>query len=68
MSSTSLIKTSVIATAVALAGMSSEPAFSADIGKKMESMFNALSNTTAPGVFETETRGVVTAGGLVIRN
>ena len=59
----------VIATAVAIAGLSSSPAFSsADIGKKMEKMFNSLSNTTAPGVFETESRGVITAGGLVVRN
>lgn len=68
MLSTSQIKTSVIAIAVALAGLSSPQAFSADIGKKMESMFNSLSNTTAPGVFETESRGVITAGGLVVRN
>lgn len=66
MQSRNKLKTIAIATSIALLGMSSVA--HADIGSKMNSMFNSLSNTTAPGAFETSARGVVSGGSLVIRN
>lgn len=41
---------------------------SANIQSQMDSMFESMSNTTAPGAYETATRGVIAGGSLKIRN
>lgn len=41
---------------------------SADINSQLTQMFNSMSNTTAPGGFESATRGGVTGGSFVLRN
>lgn len=41
---------------------------SANIQSQMDSMFDSMSNTTAPGAFETATRGVIAGGSMRIRN
>lgn len=35
---------------------------------EMNKMFGSMSNTTAPGVFETSRRGVISGGSVVVRN
>ncbi|MDH3770591.1 MAG: conjugal transfer protein TraH, partial [Nitrospirota bacterium] len=40
----------------------------ADLQAEMNQMFDNLSTTTAPGVFETSRRGVIAAGGAHVRN
>lgn len=35
---------------------------------EMNKMFGSMSNTTAPGVFETSRRGVIAGGSVVVRN
>ena len=60
------LKKIVVATSIALFGMSSVA--NAGMGAKMNSMFNSLSNATSPGAFQTSARGVVSGGSLVIRN
>lgn len=62
---TNRFKSSVFATALALG--CALPAY-ADIGSQMETMFNSLSNTTMPGAYETTARGVLTGGGVTVRN
>ena len=61
------IKKTVLVTAIALMGFTSV-AQGASMSKRMNEMFNSLSNTTKPGAFETSSRGVISAGGLVVRN
>lgn len=41
---------------------------SANIQSQMDSMFESMSNTTAPGAFESATRGVISGGSLRVRN
>lgn len=40
----------------------------ADLQGELEQMFGALSNTTPPGVWETQRRGVISGGSLTTRN
>lgn len=40
----------------------------ANIQSQMDSMFEGMSNSTAPGAFETATRGVISGGSMRIRN
>jgi len=40
----------------------------ANLNQQVNEMFNGLINTTAPGAYKTATRGVVTGGGLMLRN
>jgi conjugative transfer pilus assembly protein TraH len=40
----------------------------ANIQSQMDSMFEGMTNTTAPGAFETATRGVVSGGSMSYRN
>lgn len=41
---------------------------SADINNQLTQMFDSMSNTTAPGGYESATRGGVTGGSFVLRN
>lgn len=41
---------------------------SADINSQLTQMFNSMSNTTAPGGYQSATRGGVTGGSFVLRN
>lgn len=40
----------------------------ANMQQQVNSMFGQLMNVTAPGAYQTATRGVVTGGGVVLRN
>lgn len=40
----------------------------ANIQSQMDFMYDSMSNTTAPGAFETATRGVISGGSMRIRN
>lgn len=39
-----------------------------NLRSEMNKMFGSMSNTTAPGVFETNRRGVISGGSVVVRN
>ena len=59
------IKSLVLATALACSCVI-QPA-NAGIQGTMESIFNSMTNTSKPGVYEGIRRGVVTGGGLSIQ-
>lgn len=40
----------------------------ANLNQQVNEMFNGMINATAPGAYKTATRGVVTGGGVVLRN
>lgn len=40
----------------------------ANLSQQVNAMFNGMINTTSPGAYKTATRGVVTGGGVVLRN
>lgn len=59
-------KPNALALGLALAVFSG--AAMANIQSQMDSMFEGMSNSTAPGAFETATRGVISGGSMRIRN
>ncbi|MDD3744206.1 MAG: conjugal transfer protein TraH [Lentimicrobiaceae bacterium] len=63
----SLLKRSVVITALALIPVS----FNANangLQNQLNKMFDSMSATTAPGVFETQTRGVIAGGRFTMKN
>lgn len=48
-------------------GLSSSATY-ANLNSQLDSMFNNMSNTTAPGAYETARRGVLTGGAFTTRN
>ncbi len=65
-------KTLAGAVSIALAIMVLLPvqqaAANSNLRNEMNRMFGSMSNATAPGVFETNRRGVISGGSLVVRN
>lgn len=57
-----------IAVAVALTALSASNVAHADIASKMNSMYDSMTNVTKSGSYRTAQRGVITGGGLQVRN
>lgn len=57
----------LFAFAILSCAMASTPS-QADINSQLTQMFDSMSNTTAPGGYESATRGGVTGGSFVLRN
>lgn len=59
---------SAMSIAVCLAMSGPAPVGAADIQGQMNSIFDSMSNFSRPGVFETQRRGVLSGGSLVVRD
>ncbi len=58
-----VIRVSLIACAIGFSSMSQ-----ASLQQEMNQLFGSMTNTTAPGVFESQRRGVISGGSVVVRN
>ncbi|NMR83931.1 conjugal transfer protein TraH, partial [Vibrio parahaemolyticus] len=58
-----VFRVSLIACAIGFSSMSQ-----ASLQQEMNQLFGSMTNTTAPGVFGSQRRGVISAGSLVVRN
>ena len=57
--------TAALAAAVLLGSSASQ---AGPLQAQMDQVFNSMTNVTAPGVYETQRRGVLTAGSVYVRN
>ena len=58
-----VFQVSLIACAIGFSSMSQ-----ASLQQEMNQLFGSMTNTTAPGVFESQRRGVISGGSVVVRN
>ena len=63
------LKWNKVAVSVGLALMlGAAPVGAGPLQSQMDQIFNSMTNITAPGVYETQRRGVLTAGSVYVRN
>lgn len=58
-----VFQVSLIACAIGFSSMSQ-----ASLQQEMNQLFGSMTNSTAPGVFESQRRGVISGGSVVVRN
>lgn len=62
------MKTRSLCVALAVLALGAPAVASAGMDQQMNKMFNQMSNTTMPGVYSNARRGVISSGGITIRN